>query len=124
MEDFDRLGKRDVFDGRAQGVGEQRAEGAGAFGVVDGAQQSGADRFGQLGVVDPVALGEAFAALRGRQGPGQGLAADPELAGRPVEGRERELLGEVGQVLRVAPGPGLAGVLGLGRGVGGAPAAR
>src|SRR5262249_23582302 len=38
---------------------------------------------------------------------------DPELAGRPVQRRERELLGDFLKPLRVAPGPGLARVLGL-----------
>ena len=120
MDQFDRLVERDLFDRGAQRAGEERAQRAGFFGVVDRPHQAGPDRLRQLRVVDPVLLAEAFARLRRRQRPGQGLAADPELAGGTVEGRERELLGDFLQALRVAPGAGLAGVLGLLRRVGGA----
>ena len=96
----------------AQRRGEQRAERAGFFGVVDRPQEAGADRPRELGVADLVSLGEAFARLRRRQRPGQGLAADAQLAGGAVERRERELLGDLlaglrGRATRAAcRGPG------------------
>ena len=112
VDQFDRLVERDLLDRAPQRAAEQRAQRAGFFGVVDGAQQAGADRPRQLLVVDPVALGEALARLRRRQRPGQRLAADAELAGGAVEGRERELLGDLPRLFGFAPGALLAGVLG------------
>src|SRR6185295_8144441 len=74
----------------------------------------------ELRVANPEALREALARLRRRQRPGKLLPAHPQLAGRPVERRERELLRDLLQASRVAPGPLLAGVLDLRRLIGGA----
>ena len=50
VDQFDRLVERDALHRFAQGHGKERVEGAGVFGVVDGAQQAGPNRPGQLRV--------------------------------------------------------------------------
>src|SRR6185369_7028748 len=119
VDEFDRLVQGDALDGLPQRVRDQRAQRPGFFGVVDRADEAGADRLRQFLVGDPVFLFEAFAPLRRRQRPGQRLAGYPEFAGGAVEGGDGELVGDFTEALRVAPRSWFAGVLHLLRRVGG-----
>ena len=94
---------------RAQAVGDQRSERAGALGVVDRPHHPRPDRRLELGVVDPVIGGELRPRLGRRERDGQRLPADLKLARGPVEGRERELLRGLLDSLRVAPSRGSQG---------------
>ena len=92
LDQGDALIDRQACGDRAQALGREWIQLAGALRVADRAHQSGADRRLELGVLDPVLGGERRPRLGGPQGDGERLAADVQLAGGAVERRERELL--------------------------------
>ena len=78
------------------GPAMKRAERAGLFGVLDRAQQAGADRLGELVVVDPVALAEALARLFGVASAWASVSrVTPSSQAAPSRAEMRELVGDL-----------------------------
>ena len=94
----------DVLGREAQRRGAEAADRAGALGVVDRAHESAAHRVLELVAVDVVGAREAGARAGRGQRQRERLARDAEVAGRAVERRERDLLGDRLQAARIAPG--------------------